>query len=244
VSFIGSELSEQIEYSEMSDLKEANEQSELLTLTEAADHLSTSRSRIWRAKDSGELKVLKERVNGRKVWCVALAELERWASTWLDTSELETLSSSNDSRETAEQFEKNGMNSSGVRNRNDEQSEYFGQSAVIALVDKLHLEQRRSITLELQLQQTQRLLCERNEDQHEREARALEAEAKAKEAEGLKSALEDENRLLKAEQEAKERALLMMAEDLQALKTEIAAKETQWQEARKPWYKRLFRKSS
>ena len=33
-------------------------------------------------------------------------------------------------------------------------------------------------------------------------------------------------------------------ENLQALKTEMATKENQWQEARKPWYKKIFRKSS
>ena len=40
-----------------------------------------------------------------------------------------------------------------------------------------------------------------------------------------------------------EEALELMASDLQNLKTEMATKEAEWQEARKPWYKKIFKKS-
>ena len=91
------------------------------------------------------------------------------------------------------------------------------------ILDRLEQAQRRAIVLELQLQQTQRLLCENNESQHEKEARAKQAEIDAE----------------TARQEAAQVKI-----ELETLKTDIALKEQAWAESRRPWWKKVFQKSS
>ena len=133
-------------------------------------------------------------------WKISILELETWARKALAPAE-----PTQEEAETA-------------------QADINGQ-----LLDRLENAQRRAIFLELQLQQTQRLLCERNEEQHEREARAKEAESKiAEEVKHRRNA---------------ERAALHFKSELDSLKVEFSQREIQWAEARRPWYKKLFRKS-
>ena len=250
----------------------------LVTLKEAAKYLGTSKNKIWRAVDSGELPATKGKVKGQDAWKVEIRDLEDWARVYLpelietprhassNTYEVprETLeapqgtssSTSEAPRKTAEVPQGTSPNTYEAPRPNSFQTPTGEQ-----ILDRLEQAHRRAIVLELQLQQTQRLLVENNESQHEREARALEAEAKAhqeaeKRAEAERLAEEarqeaDQARVeleaLRVEAEAKtnaEKALQLMAADLQNLKTEMATKEAQWQEARKPWYKKLFQKSS
>ena len=214
----------------------------LVTLKEAAKYLGTSKNKIWRAVDSGELPATKGKVKGQDAWKVEIRDLEDWARVYLpELIETPRHASSNT-------YEVPGGYS-------------FQTPTGEQILDRLEQAHRRAVVLELQLQQTQRLLVENNESQHEREARALEAEAKAREeaerraeAERLAETAREEAaqakselETLRSEAEAKakaEEALQLMAADLQALKTEMATKENQWQEARKPWYKKIFRKSS
>ena len=190
----------------------------------------------------------KRQKNGRSVWTVALKDLVVWA-------EKEGLSVQPEQMNAREQ---SGSEQSNTREQSrtvtSEHSAEQSNGLHEQLLDRFEQTQRKAIYLELQLQQTQRLLCERNDDQHEREARAREAEALAELAqeeaemakqEAAQAKIELETLRTEAEAKAKaEEALQLMAADLQSLKTEMATKEAQWEEARKPWYKKLFRKSS
>ena len=232
----------------------------LVTLKEAAKYLGTSKNKIWRAVDSGELPATKGKVKGQDAWKVEIRDLEDWARVYLpELIETPRHASSNTyevPRETLEVPQGTSPNTYEAPRPNSFQTPTGEQ-----ILDRLEQAHRRAIVLELQLQQTQRLLVENNESQHEREARALEAEAKAHqeaekraEAERLAETARQEAdqarvelEALRVEAEAKtnaEKALQLMAADLQNLKTEMATKEAQWQEARKPWYKKLFQKSS
>ena len=239
----------------------------LVTLKEAAKYLGTSKNKVWRAVDSGELPATKGKVRGQEAWKVSLEDLEAWAKVYMpelaevprETPESPQGTSSSTSEvldETAEAPQGTSSNTYEVPGGYSFQTPTGEQ-----ILDRLEQAHRRAVVLELQLQQTQRLLVENNESQHEREARALEAEAKAREEAERRAEAEllaetareeaaqakSELETLRSEAEAKakaEEALQLMAADLQALKTEMATKENQWQEARKPWYKKIFRKSS
>ena len=257
----------------------------LVTLKEAAKYLGTSKNKVWRAVDSGELPATKGKVKGQEAWKVAIEDLEAWAKAYMpelsevprETPETPRGTSSSTSEvldETAEAPQGTSSSTSEVLDETAEAPQgassntyetpggySFQTPTGEQILDRLEQAHRRAVVLELQLQQTQRLLVENNESQHEREARALEAEAKAREeaerraeAERLAEIAREEAaqakselETLRSEAEAKakaEEALQLMAADLQALKTEMATKENQWQEARKPWYKKIFRKSS
>jgi len=203
---------------------------EYFSFLEAAEFCGTSRSKVWRATKQGDLLAEKRQKNGRAVWTVALDDLLAWAKN-------EGLSVQDEQSNTREQS----------RTVTSEHSAEQSFELHEQLLNRFEQAQRRAILLEMQLQQSQRLLCERNDDQHEREARAKEAEARAElareEAEQAKVELER----LRVEAEAKaraEEALELMAADLASLKTEMATKEAEWAEKRQPWYKKLFRKSS
>lgn len=131
---------------------------------------------------------------------------------------------------------------------------------------------RRIQDLMHEMESHKRLLSENVESLQKDRAKVLEQEAKVKELELVrrqeaarleelhqhraeekavfeqeKQRLKDEMEALKAEAEAKskaEEALGLMATDLQALKIEMASKEAEWAEQRKPWYKKLFGKKA
>lgn len=236
----------------------------LVTLKEAAKYLGTSKNKIWRAVDSGELPASKGKVRGQEAWKVEIKDLEDWARAYLpelvetpqntsqNTFEVpsETLEAPQDYSEAPRGTSPNTYSTPGPNG--------FQTPTGEQILDRLEQAHRRAILLELQLQQTQRLLVENNESQHEREARALEAEAKAEreaarrtDAEQLAEAARQEAvqakielETLRAEAEAKakaEEALQLMAADLQALKTELSDKEKAWEDHRKrSWWKKLF----
>lgn len=165
----------------------------------------------------------KRQKNGRAVWTVAKDDLLEWA-------EKEGLSVQNEQLTAREQ---SGTEQSDNREQSrtvaNEQSPEQSSGLHEQLLDRFEQTQRRAIFLELQLQQSQRLLCERNEDQHEREARAKEAEAQAEMA-------REEAEI--ARQEAAQAKI-----ELETLKTELVTKEAEWAEKRRPWYRKLFSRS-
>lgn len=193
---------------------------EHLSFLEAADLCDTSRSKVWRATKQGELLAEKRQKNGRPVWTVALSDLLEWA-------EREGLSVQSEQLNAREQSEPEQSNShEQSRTVASEQSPDQSAGLHKQLLDRFEQTQRRAIYLELQLQQSQRLLCERNDDQHEREARAKEAEALAE--------------LAREEAEVARQEAAQAKIELETLKTELATREAEWAEKRKPWYRKLF----
>jgi hypothetical protein len=197
---------------------------EHLSFLEAADFCGTSRSKVWRATKQGDLLAEKRQKNGRPVWTVALDDLIDWA----DKEGLNVQNEQSNAREQSGPEHSNSHEQSRTvaSEHPPEQSSGLHEQ----LLDRFEKTQRRAIYLELQLQQSQRLLCERNDDQHEREARAREAEALAELA-------REEAEL--ARQEAAQAKI-----ELETLKTELATREAEWTEKRKPWYRKLFSRSA
>lgn len=197
---------------------------EHLSFIEAAEYCNTSRSKIWRATQKGELLSEKRDRNGRDVWTVRVDDLARWSEKEGLTVQVSTRGEQSsahlNSPERSRTFERSESE------RSTAQSAEFQER----LLDRFEQTQRRAIVLEMQLQQTQRLLCERNDDQHEREARIIEAEAKA--------------RLAAEEAETARREAAQTKLELESLKTEMSTRESQWSEQRRPWYKKIFSKSS
>ena len=107
------------------------------------------------------------------------------------------------------------------------------------------LEQEAKVKeLELARRQEAAMLEELHQHRAEEKA-AFEQEKQRLKDEAMQAKSEME--ALKAEAEAKckaEEALGLMATDLQALKMEMASKEAEWAEQRKPWYKKLFGKKA
>jgi hypothetical protein len=196
---------------------------EHFSFLEAAEFCGTSRSKVWRATKQGDLLAEKRQKNGRPVWTVALNDLLEWA-------EKEGLSVQNEQLNAREQSEPEQWDSH-EQSRTVTSVHGAEQSVGLheQLLDRFEQTQRRAIFLELQLQQTQRLLCERNDDQHEREARAKEAESLAE--------------LAREEVEVARQEAAQAKIELETLKTEMAAREVEWAQQRKPWYKKIFSKS-
>ena len=196
---------------------------EHLSFLEAAEFCGTSRSKVWRATKQGDLLAEKRQKNGRSVWTVSVNDLLEWAKK-------EGLSVQDEQLNAREQSEPEQLNSH-EQSRTVTNVHSAEQSSGLheQLLDRFEQTQRRAIFLELQLQQSQRLLCERNEDQHEREARAKQAEAQAE--------------MAKEEAEVAKQEAAQAKIELETLKTELATREAEWAEQRKPWYRKLFSRS-
>ncbi len=93
------------------------------------------------------------------------------------------------------------------RMNTSEQSSNPPVELYLALVDRLQRAERRTVELELTLQQSQRLLCENAESITEREARAMQAEAVAEGYQQREQELTTENSRLLSELEATRRRL-------------------------------------
>mgnify|MGYP000448076432 CR=1 FL=1 len=180
-----------------------------MTIQDVADRLGISKKKAWKAVKDGTLRSEKQRKG--KAWRYFISEeaFEDYRQILTESGEWETVVP----RET---------NPEETGNDSPAPSGNVGEP-LKEILDRLEQAQRRAIVLELQLQQTQRLLCENNESQHEREARAKQAEERVKER-------EEENAQLRAE--------------LESLRTDLATKEAEWSEQRRPWWKRMWGKSS
>lgn len=204
-----------------------NEANRPLTLQEAADQIGTSRSRLWRAMSDGNLSVKKRRVSGRSVWTVLEEDLVRWAEEFLaevaeiseantaDVREHEPEQSrtfTNDREQSSEQLRTSVSEREQQRTNTREQtSEHPPQPPVelyLALVDRVQRAERRTVELELTLQQSQRLLCENAESITEREAQVKQVAAEAELHKQRENDLATENARLAAELEATRHQLL------------------------------------
>lgn len=199
-----------------------------MNLKEAAESLDIPKRRLWRAVKAGNLEATRQRRGSQWEYVVTEEALEAYRAACL-----ESLNETGGADGTApaqfhgaggvESFDTHGA--AGVERYGTGGSggaPGFHAPTAEQILDRLEASNRRAAILELQLQQTQRLLCERNDDQHEREARAREAEEKAMQAQEQANAL---------------------AIELESLKTEMSAREARWAEERqasKPWWKRMF----
>lgn len=190
-----------------------NELNRPLTLQEAADQIGTSRSRLWRAMSEGHLAVEKRRVGGRSVWTVLESDLTNWAQEFLSTPDLPLEAVPADS---PEQISERSQTTANVHeqwrtNTNEQSSSSPSHPPVelyLALVDRLQRAERRTVELELNFRQSQRLLCENAESITEQEARAKQAEALVEQHRQREQELAEENVRVVAELEATRQQLV------------------------------------
>ena len=246
------------EHVERSRATENNQPTRLLTYREAAETFGTSRSKITRAVKSGALVPESTKRSGRNVWVLELTKLEKWAKSEGLCPAVTTSDYVPTIRDHSPiDREHEPVTTSHDRSYSDvvdDERPDIASNVASELFDRLEAAQRKSVLLELQLQQTQRLLVENNESQHEREARALEAEAKLKEETEQRAMAEDtaatakeeatkaqaELESLRAEVEkkkAQEQALELMAADLHEARTQLASLE---EEKKRPWWRKMF----
>ena len=205
----------------------------LMTLRGASEHLGISKNRIWRAVKDGQLPSEEGKHKGQKALLVSLSDLEKWAQTALDSTELITPEVPQKHLETPvrhleeprehleaprERFEVPHRRSEvpqAVSEVSQGTSSHFEAESTLRedLVGalersqrELRLVERRAIELELALRQSQRLLTENAESITEKEALAKEARAKIQEIEkNQQSELESLTSQLAAAQETEAR---------------------------------------
>ena len=162
-----------------------------MTLSEAAELIGIPQKRLYRAVKAGKLKADQRHQGSRWEYLVTRHDLEEFQRS---TDRL----ADQDNRPTATDSA-TGRPTQGPDDRPSDQA--IGQPPVelyLALVERLSRAERRSVELELQLRQSQRLLTENAESITEKEALATEAkaqlqaveDAKQMEIDGLKAELE------------------------------------------------------
>lgn len=204
-----------------------------MTLRGASEHLGISKNRIWRAVKDGQLPSEEGKHKGQKALLVSLSDLEKWAQTALDSTELITPEGPQKHLETPvrhleeprehleaprERFEVPHRRSEvpqAVSEVSQGTSSHFEAESTLRedLVGalersqrELRLVERRAIELELALRQSQRLLTENAESITEKEALAKEARSKIQEIEqAQQSELENLTSQLAAAQETEAR---------------------------------------
>ena len=235
-------------------MNELNTPNRALTLQEAAALFGTSRSRVWRAMNDGHLPAEKRRVGGRSTWTVLEQDLQKWAEEWLDESELlserQILNNSEQVSNSSERSRTFMNEHERTRTNEAEQPRTFVSERIehesspplelyLEMLDRLQRAERRSVELELQLRQSQRLLTENAESITEKEALASAARAQLQATEDSKQI---EIARLAAELEAAEVARqtqLREAEEAQKIEAErhlaeLEAAHQQLAEAKKP----------
>lgn len=210
---------------------------EQIDFEEAARWCQTSASKIWEGAESGLL--LADKSHSSQGARVRLDDLERWAKCeGLAFEQPEPLEEPEPIEE-SEVIVEDESDELALQCRAEGPSDWGDFQE--RLLDRLEHAQRRAVVLELQLRQTQKLLCDSNDNKHEHESRIKEAEAKAEAANSqIEKAKEEAELADSVAEEAKQEAARAKIE-LETLKTEMALKEAQWAEMRKPWYKKLFR---
>ena len=203
-----------------------NDANRSLTLQEAADHLGTSRSRLWRAMSDGILKADKRRVGGRSVWSVLESDLSRWAEEFLDDSEISNPSFPNVREQTGERPRTSANDHEHSRAfaseheqteaNEGEQSSNPPVELYLALVDRLQRAERRTVELELTLRQSQRLLTENAESITEKDALVQQSQAK------IEAIAKESEAKLKAVEEAREVETSKLRAELESTRNQLA----------------------
>ena len=198
-----------------------------MTLQDAADHLQIPKKRLWRAVKTGQLEAVQvQKGNGWEYRVTADAVeayrriLETEDTGWNDAERIVSTGTSRLGlvQGETERFEATDPECPGM-GRHPERPKWNGAERAgtvdlvsppppaevyIALIDRLSRAERRSVELELQLQQSHRLLTENAESIVEKEVFALEARAQLQAVEDAKQA---EIERLSSELEATRRQL-------------------------------------
>lgn len=160
-----------------------------MTLQDAADLLQVSKKRLWRAVKAGKLQASQIQIGGKWEYQVAVEDLEVYRSTIPPERSTVPMDHSTGALHCPEERD---------AERSTNMPSHPPVELYLALVDRLQRAERRTVELELALQQSQRLLCENAESITEREALTKQAEA-------LKEELAIENTRLAAELETSRR---------------------------------------
>ena len=154
-------------------------------IQEVADLLGVSKKKIWQAVKDGTLPAQKIRKGNAWRYLIEAADVEAYRAIMDKSSGWETVSKQDGNvSETSRNDGKRTGNGNAPRETLGNGSETVSHPPVelyLALVDRLQRAERRTVELELALQQSQRLLCENAESIIEREARAKQAEFREQE---------------------------------------------------------------
>lgn len=154
-------------------------------IQEAADLLGVSKKKIWQAVKDGTLPAQKVRKGNAWRYLLAAEDIEAYRLIMDEPSGWELVSQrdgnvSGTARNGGENDGNGNAPRETVRNATKTPS-HPPVELYLALVDRLQRAERRTVELELALQQSQRLLCENAESITEREARAKQAESREQE---------------------------------------------------------------
>lgn len=172
-----------------------------MTLQEAAEHLQTTKKRLWRAVKGGQLEAVQVQKGHRWEYRVTPEALEAYRqildteeNAWSDAERVVPTGTTRSVtfRNESEHFVPTDRERPGTWNQverptwNDLEPPSPPAEVYIALIDRLSRAERRSVELELQLRQSQRLLTENAESITEKEALAREAQAQLQVVEDAK----------------------------------------------------------
>ena len=212
-----------------------------MTLQEAADYLGIPKKRLWRAIKSGQLTAVKvqrgqrweyrvtpdtldpyrqilrtEDINWNDLEHVVPPGTDRSQGSWNDLERKTASGTTDPERSVPGNVPWNGSCQSSEERPGTRQDSPPAE-VYIALIDRLSRAEKRSVELELQLRQSQRLLTENAESITEKEALAREAQAQ-----------------LHVVEDANQAELERLAAETQRLAAELEQARHQLAEAQKP----------
>ena len=151
-------------------------------IQEVADLLGVSKKKIWQAVKDGALPAQKIKKGNAWRYLIEAADVEAYRAIMDEPSGWEIVPQHDGNvSETSQNAGASTGNGNAPRETLGNIQETASHPPVelyLALVDRLQRAERRTVELELALQQSQRLLCENAESITEREARAKQAESR------------------------------------------------------------------
>jgi excisionase family DNA binding protein len=154
-------------------------------IQEVADLLGVSKKKIWQAVKDGTLPAQKIKKGNAWRYLIEAADVEAYRAIMDEPSGWELVPQrAGNVSETPQNDGESAGNGNAPRETLRNGPETASNPPVelyLALVDRLQRAERRTVELELALQQSQRLLCENVESITEREARAKQAESREQE---------------------------------------------------------------
>ena len=171
-----------------------------MTLSEAAELIGIPQKRLYRAVKAGKLRAEQRHQGSRWEYLVTRHDLEEFERSTVRLVDQDTRPTATDSttgrptrgpvdqdtRPTATDSTTGRPTRGPVDQPGDRPTDQPPVELYLALVDRLSRAERRSVELELQLRQSQRLLTENAESITEKEALAMEAKAQLQAVEDAK----------------------------------------------------------
>ena len=162
-----------------------------MTLSEAAELIGIPQKRLYRAVKAGKLNATQRHQGSRWEYLVSRDDLEDFDRTTARPVD-------QDGEQVATDQETGRPTRDATDSPTDQPGSQPPAEVYIALIDRLSRAERRSVELELQLRQSQRLLTENAESITEKEALAQQARAQV---EAVSKDKEEENQRLRSELE-------------------------------------------